>query len=285
LHSCIFAYLHILNMNYKCYMAILLLCLLPFVVQAQGTLYNERSSDPTIVTRATSYGIGVANVFDNYLSPQAYSGVELRLSRESIHATKWAPETWKAQTYFQGYLDYTSNRADNNNTVAAVANWNYGLHRLLYETANFQVLVGGVADLNGGFIYNMRGGNNPANVRVHANLDASVRLLWHTHVGRFPFLLRYQLNAPMVGLMFSPHYGQSYYEIFSLGDDKGVVKPTTPLSQPTLRSLLSIDFQIRKTTLRVGYVCDLQQAKLNGLKSHLYAHTLMIGFVKHLKKL
>ena len=273
-------------MSAKHYIAALLLCLTSTLcVAQQSTLYSERADDPSIVTRATSYGIGVANVFDNYLSPQAYTGTELRLSRESIHATKWAPETWKAQTYFQGYVDYTHNRADNNHTVAAVANWNYGLHRLLLQTGNFQLLAGGVADLNGGFIYNMRGGNNPANVRVHANIDASVRLLWHTRIGHFPLLLRYQLNAPTVGLMFSPHYGQSYYEIFSLGDDKGVVKPTTPLSQPTLRSLLSADFRVGKTTLRMGYVCDLQQAKLNGLKSHLYAHTLMIGFVKHLKKL
>lgn len=272
-------------MRIENYIATCFLCLIALGVQAQGTLYNESSTDPTLVTRATSYGIGVANVFDNYLSPQAYKGTELRISRESIHATKWAPETWKTQTYFQGYVDYTSNRADNNNTVAGIANWNYGLHRLIIQTSNFQVLAGGVADLNGGFIYNMRGGNNPANVRVHSNLDASVRLLWHTHIKRFPFLLRYQLNVPLVGLMFSPHYGQSYYEIFSLGNDKGVVKATTPLSQPTLRSLLSVDFQIKKTTLRVGYVCDLQQAKLNGLKSHLYAHTLMVGFVKHLKKL
>jgi len=260
-------------------------CLISLKTQAQETLYNESSTDPSIITRATSYGIGYANVFDNYLSPQAYKGVEVRISRESIHALKKAPELWKAQTYFQGYVDYTHNKADNNHTLAGIANWNYGLHRIIYQTADFQVLAGGVADLNGGFIYNMRGGNNPANVRVHTNLDASLRILWHTHIKRFPILLRWQVNAPVVGLMFSPHYGQSYYEIFSIGDDKGVVKVTTPFSQPSLRSLLSVDFKVKQTTLRVGYVCDLQQAKLNGLKSHLYAHTLMVGFVKHLKKL
>lgn len=272
-------------MKIENYIAFFCVCLISLQTQAQETLYNERSTDPSIITRSTSYGIGMANVFDNYLSPQAYKGVELRISRESIHAASWAPEEWKIQTYFQGYVDYANNRAENNNTVAGVANWNYGLHRLVYETPNFQLLVGGVADLNGGFIYNMRNGNNPANVRLHANIDASVRLLWHTHIKRVPFLLRYQLNVPLTGLMFSPHYGQSYYEIFSLGDDDGVMKVTTPVSQPTLRSLLSVDFQIKKTSLRVGYVCDLQQAKLNGLKSHIYSHSLMIGFVKHLKKL
>lgn len=272
-------------MRIENYIATCFLCLIALGVQAQETLYSESSEDPSIVTRATSYGIGHANVFDNYLSPQAYKGVELRVSRESVHATSWAPETWKAQTYFQGYVDYTSNHADNNHTVAGIANWNYGLHRLIYQTQNFQLLAGGVADLNGGFIYNMRGGNNPANMRLYANIDASLRLLWHTRIKHFPFLVRYQLNVPLTGLMFSPHYGQSYYEIFSLGDDHGVVKVTTPVSQPTLRQLLSVDFQIKKTTLRIGYVCDLQQAKLNGLKSHIYSHTMMIGFVKHLKKL
>lgn len=253
--------------------------------QAQEVLYSENSTDPSIVSRATSYGVGAANVFDNYLSPQAYKGWEVRISRESVHAASWNPEKWSQQTYFQGYFDYTHNRADNNHTAVGMVNWNYGYHYRLWQTGGLQLLAGGVADLNAGFVYNMRNGNNPANARVYANLDASVRLLWQTHVGRFPLLVRYQLNVPLTGVMFSPHYGQSYYEIFSLGDDKDVIKQTTLFSQSTLRSMLSTDFKARKTTLRLTYLCDLQQAKLNGIKSHLYANTFLIGFVKHLKKL
>lgn len=40
------------------------------------------------VTRATMYGIGFTNVFDTYLSPQEYKGIDFRISRETIRMTK-----------------------------------------------------------------------------------------------------------------------------------------------------------------------------------------------------
>jgi len=231
------------------------------------------------------FGVGMANVFDTYLSPQEYRGVEFRMTRESERASKRSPEKWQLQTLFHGFVDYTNNRADNNHTMAAMANWNYAWLYKFYQSGDWQIQAGGMADLNGGFIYNMRNGNNPANARFYANADVTARVLWSTHIKRTPLLLRYQLSVPLVGVMFSPHYGQSYYEIFSLNDDKGVVKATTPVSQPTVKNMLSADIQIFKTTLRLAYICELQQAKLNGVKSHLYSNAFMIGVVKHLKKL
>ena len=48
-------------------------------------------NDPTrYVTRATLYGVGAANMYDTYLSPQEYRGIEFRLSRESMRMTRWA---------------------------------------------------------------------------------------------------------------------------------------------------------------------------------------------------
>ena len=72
------------------------------------------------VTRATMYGIGFTNVFDTYLSPQEYKGIDFRISRETIRMTKLFDGNVSVQNFFQADIGYTHNRADNNNTFSGL---------------------------------------------------------------------------------------------------------------------------------------------------------------------
>ena len=96
------------------------------VLLATGSLTAQTPADsislydPTrYVTRATLYGVGVANMYDTYLSPQEYRGVEFRFSRESMRMTRWADGNLSRQSFFQGYVNYTHNHVNNNNTLSA----------------------------------------------------------------------------------------------------------------------------------------------------------------------
>ncbi|WP_297272201.1 DUF3316 domain-containing protein [uncultured Bacteroides sp.] len=232
------------------------------------------------VTRATLYGAGFTNIYDTYLSPQEYKGVEFRVSRESMRMTRWMDGRISRQTFFQANFGYTHNKVDNNNTMSALANWNYGLHYNFPLTPNFTLLAGAVADLNGGFVYNLRNGNNPASARAYVNLAASGMAIWKLRIRQYPITLRYQLNLPVMGVMFSPNYGQSYYEIFTLGNADGVVRFTSLHNQPSLRQMLTADFPVGRARMRLAYLCDLQQSHVNDIKTHAYSHVFMVGFVK-----
>lgn len=250
--------------------------------QAAETLLNDSAAQPRLVTRATLYGVGVANVFDTYLSPQEYKGIEFRIARESMRMTAWMDGNLSRQTFFQGNVSYTHNKADNNNSLSALLNWNYGLHYHFPLTRNFRLLAGAVGDINGGFVYNLRNGNNPAQARAYLNLDASVMAIWQLRIRRFPLTLRYQANLPVAGVMFMPHYGESYYEIFSLGNSDGVVRFTSLHNQPSLRQMLTADFPVGRIKMRFAYLWDMQQAKLNGIRTHSYSHSFLVGLVKEL---
>lgn len=237
------------------------------------------------IMRATMYGVGFANVYDTYLSPQEYTGTDFRISRETMRMTKLFDGNVSVQNFFQANISYTHNKVDNNNTFAGLVNWNYGLHYQFRITDNFKLLAGGLTDLNGGFVYNLRNTNNPASARAYINLDASGMAIWHLKIKNYPIVLRYQANIPVIGVMFSPNYGQSYYEIFTLGNSHGVVQFTSLHNQPSIRQMLSIDCPIGSSKIRFSYLWDMQQSKVNQIKTHTYGHVFMVGFVQDLYRI
>ena len=48
-----------------------------------------------------------------------------------------------------------------------------------------------------------------------------------------------------------------------------------------MRQLLTLDIPISTATLRIGYVGDMQQSRVNHIKCHTYSHAFMFGFVKN----
>lgn len=250
--------------------------------RALQELRADSSARTRFITRATMYGVGYTNVYDTYLSPQEYKGIDFRISRESMRMTKWMNGNVSLQSFFQADFGYTHNRVDNNNTFSGLANWNYGLHYNFPITSNFKLLAGGLIDLNGGFVYNLRNGNNPAQARAYINLDASGMAIWDLRIKNYPISLRYQVNLPFAGVMFCPNYGQSYYEIFTLGNWGGVINFTSLHNQPSLRQMLTVDFPVGRAKMRLAYLRDAQQAKVNDIRMHTYSHVFMVGFVKEL---
>ena len=235
----------------------------------------------SIITRSTLYGIGYTNILDTYLSPMEYKGSELRILRENRRGTKYMEGKVYRQSMFQANVSMTENKAGSGSTFSFLANWNLAYHYRFQMNESLQLLAGPNLDLNGGMVYNLRNSNNPVNAKAYANLGASGMAIYRFRIKEHPFILRYQLNVPLFGLMFSPEYGQPYYEM-SIAKDFGKNLCFTSLhNQPSMRQFLTLDFPIKTTNLRLGYVCDIQQAKVNDMKSHAWSHAFMIGLVKH----
>ena len=234
------------------------------------------------IIRSTMIGAGYANVFDTYLSPLEYKGPEVRFILENMRMTRLMGGNVSAQHLFQVNFDYTKNPAKSVKSYSGIINWSYALHYHKQYNERLKFLFGPMIDVNGGVIYNQRNSNNPAQAKAYASVGASAMAIYKFHIGRSPLTLRYQANLPLMGVMFSPEYGESYYEIFSLKNGGKNVLFTSLHNMPSLRQLLTLDFPVKNSTIRIGYVCDIQQSKVNNLKSHTYSHDFMIGVVRNI---
>lgn len=241
----------------------------------------QDSINEKYIVRSAMVGVGMANIYDTYLSPLEYKGPELRFMHESMRMTRLMGGSVSAQRIVQANISYTDNISKSSNSYSGMFNWTYALHYQYNVDDNFKVLFGPMVDLNAGFIYNTRNSNNPAQAKCYGSIDASAMLIYKFKIVRYPMVVRYQANLPFAGVMFSPEYGQSYYEIFSLKHGGRNVLFTSFHNAPSLRQMLTLDFPVGKTILRAGYLCDIQQAKVNNLKSHFYSHNFMIGFVRN----
>lgn len=233
------------------------------------------------VVRSTMFGVGFTNILDTYLSPLNYKGGEFCIINEHMRMTNLMRGKVSVQNMFQINISLTNNKAATGTEMSGIANWDTAWHYQHKVNDKLKLLLGPALDINAGFIYNTRNSNNPAQAIANANIDVSGMAIYHFRIKNYPMVARYQINIPMMGIMFSPEYGESYYEIFELDHKGSNVVFTTPLNKPSFRQFISLDFPINTVNLRLGYIIDIQQSKVNHIKSHIWSHILAIGIVKN----
>lgn len=236
------------------------------------------------VTHSTLLGIGRVRQLDTYLSPLSYRGPQLQFIHQTERTTHWMDSTVIFQTFWQGDLSYTTNKPERARTIGGDISFDASWHFQLLGNHPFRIYLGPQIGTSTGFLYNTRNGNNPAQALASLHLSASAAATYDFHLWRQPLTARYQLDLPLLGLMFSPNYGQSYYEIFSLGQTDHNICVTHPFNAFSSRHLLSIDIPLRNSfTLRAGYLCDIRQSNVNEIRHHNFTHAFMIGWVRRLR--
>ncbi|MBQ8988559.1 MAG: DUF3316 domain-containing protein [Prevotella sp.] len=224
-------------------------------------------------------GIGGTNILDTYISQEKYSGKGLTYLY--IREREKPGRRWSSIIEHEADLSSAKDRSRSTSELEADYNLYWGRYRSWHLFGDrLRLRAGGLVNANIGFVYSMSGSNNPAQARVSLNAMPAAVATYGFRLWRQDFKARYELNVPLVGVMFSPNYGQSYYEIFSQGNYDHNIVPTTFVSAPTFRQQLTLDWQAgSRLTLRIGYLGNYQQAAVNNLKQHVLSHRFLIGIV------
>jgi len=233
-----------------------------------------------VVTRSIHLGIGPTKVLDTYLSAEHFSGTGLTflatIERQRPH------RHWSTLMEHEANMSLSRDRARKERELEGAYNFYWGrLRQWLLCNGRLRLQAGGMANATLGFVYNMSNSNNPAQARLALNVMPVGTAAYRFRLFGRPANVRYELALPLAGIRFSPNYGQSYYEIFSRGNYDHNIVPTTFVTAPEWRHLLTIDTQLsRRLTLRIGYLGNMQQAKVNNLRQHIYTHRFLIGLTR-----
>ena len=241
---------------------------------------DDMETPPYSVNEGTMIGAGGYNIKDTYLSPLKYTGWGVRILNERMKIVKLANYNVSRQQIISVDFASTQNAPNTSTDFAGFVDYSLGYHYRFPITSDLKILAGASAHALAGFILNTRNGNNPGSAKGDIDLNISALAIYQLKINNYPITLRYQLEMPFAGMLFSPHYGQSYYEIFNLGNSKGVIQFNSFHNKFALKNVITADLPIANFTLRVGYLNSSYRTDVNGIQSHIISHSFMIGLVK-----
>lgn len=249
------------------------LCL-AYCLFSTNSVYAQVDERINSTNNATLLGIGSSSLYDTYLSPLKYTGTSFHLMNERMKKTSWFNNKFTKQQLIDLEVTTTKNPIGNATQYSVLLGYTLGGHYNLIKTDKFRFSAGGLWNISGGVLYNQRNSNNPASARAYSNIHLSAIAFYSWKTITF----RGQVDTPLLGILFSPHYGQSYYEI-SLGNSVNVVNFASLHNQRALRTYFTADIPISKVSVRVGYLGSFYQTKIHNLHTHNYSNSFVIGLV------
>ena len=252
------------------------LCFFAFLLSFQLSCFSQEAPIP-LTYRSLMVGYGTGSVYDSYLSPLKYTGENAGLYFEQMKNTGLIHGNVSAQHLLYADYSWTKNNTGTASYYTGIIEYNYGLLYRFKPVAKLQVFAGMQAGGLAGFVYNTRNGNNPATGKAHLNLSLSAMANYRLQIHKQPILFRDQVSLPFIGAMYSPQYGQSYYEI-GLGVTGNLVHFASLNNYFAVRNMLSAELPFNSFTLRLSYGFSVYETRINSLDTRLITNTFYIGF-------
>jgi hypothetical protein len=204
-------------------------------------------------SNSDAIGISVLSLTDPYLSPLTYSGLGVRYqadSRKYIH-----PDDVNLSSV--GRLNFDMgmalNPANSSSMVFLGANAGWGMHYHYRPVKGLQLLAGGICDIDFAVKQVSRNVNNPYNVDLSSNLSLSGMALYDIAMRRKTLRIRGSIETPLLGCMFVPRSGVSYYEMFELWNLESAIHFSSLHNKRGLIETLTVDVPFDSSTWQFGF--------------------------------
>lgn len=229
---------------------------------------------PILSTYALEVGGGM--IADTYLSPLRYHGTQLALSGDWSKALPWHRSMSMS---FKGRIEgmHLTNPAGNATEWQGSLSFDWLVRRGWEVTDRLTLAAGGGIGFYAGCVYIPRNGNNPASAKAQLAMQGSLSASYRLHVGRVDMTLRDEAVSPLVGAIFSQHYGQPYYNIY-LGNRSGLVHAAWWGNNFCVDNLLGVRLHFSSGDLGVGYRFRLYQQHVCNLDTRIATHAAVFSW-------
>lgn len=228
---------------------LLVLSLLFVRLHAQRNI-DEKKHNITSATENLS--VSLLSLVDPYLSPLTYSG--FGVGYEHAERKYFSPENKNSsmQGKFNALLGMAINPAYSAAMKYIGGTYSWGAFYNYRDLKNLLILAGATTDAQLGVKSLARNVNNPVNVDAAVNLNLAAQLRYIFRIKHLPFRLNYDLETPLMGCMFVPVGGASYYEMFELWNLDKTLHFSSLHNKLGLKSALTLDVFLKKSTLSIG---------------------------------
>jgi len=212
-----------------------------------------------LTTNVDKLSISSQNLLDPYLSPLVYSGLGLGYdhSESRYFSTANNSLSIKRNLSFVGGLFLNPTKSAS--MMYGAVNFDYGLFHHFPSFNGFKIMVGGSWDVDFGYKMIARNINNPVNIDLATNFNISGVAKYDIRLFKRIVGLHLGAQTPLLGCMFVPRGGASYYEMFDLWNLDNTIHFSSLHNKQGVRADISCTVPFKTFTLNWG-------VKYKGLK-------------------
>ena len=251
---------------------------------ALGILFNSILSAQNTVdqkyllkTKTNTFGLSALSLSDPYLSPLTYTGNGIQFNHESQRFLSVSNTHVSIQSKFNLEAGYLLNPAGTSSMTYMGTNYSWGMHYHFRPVSGLILLAGGSWDMNFGFKNVARNVNNPGNVDLATNLNLSGVAVYDVELRRRTLRLRLAVETPVIGWMYVPLAGASYYEMFMLGNLSGISHFSSVMNRRGINPKLTVDVPFKHSVWRFGMGYQVLQYSANNMVFTRKETSLIIG--------
>jgi hypothetical protein len=236
-----------------------------------------QESKNTITNSGWLFGVGGISLYDEYLSPLIYTGTVFRADYQSSRFISAENNRIYIDKILMVSGGLAKNAPQTNSLFYISLRPGIGMHYHFRPAQNLKLLVGGLWDLSFASKYNFNNGNNPYSADLSTQLRISSILQYRFNLWKIPVLSRYETRLPVMGVMFVPEYGASYYEMFTLGHLGKAIHLSSPFNAFSWNNSVSADLLFKKFILRFSYTHDYEKHHANSLHFESIQNVFSVG--------